>query len=110
MKAYIETLQGEVAEANRQREQARAKQAKADTRIICGISLKDQIEALMLSLPSAQRDRPWSMDEFVARLNGRYKARPHPMNIGQALRSLGWVQTRDWSRSGGGRRIWLKPK
>jgi hypothetical protein len=53
-----------------------------------------------------QRDRPWSMDELVARLQGRYSARPHPMNVGQALRALGWTQRRDWTRDGGGRRMW----
>ena len=46
------------------------------------------------------------MDELVARLQGRYSARPHPMNVGQALRALRWTQKRDWTRDGGGRRMW----
>ena len=40
-----------------------------------------QLESLMASLSPAQRNRPWTMDELVARLQGRYSARPHPMNI-----------------------------
>ncbi len=61
----------------------------------------------MNSLSPAQRRRPFTMDELVARLQGRYSARPHPMNVGQALRALGYLQKRDWTRDGGGRRVWL---
>ena len=61
----------------------------------------------MRSLSPAQRNRPWSMDELVARLKGHYSARPHAMNVGTALRQLGWVTRRDWTRDGGGRRVWL---
>ena len=60
----------------------------------------------MNSLSPAQRSRPFTMDELVARLHGRYSARPHPMHVGQALRALGWAQKRDWTRDGGGRRVW----
>ena len=60
------------------------------------------------SLPPVQRDRPWSMEDLVARLRGRYSTRPHPMNVGQALRTLGWTQRRDWTREGGGRRYWYQ--
>ena len=77
--------------------------------MLCDKPLTEQIESLMLSLPPVQQDRPWSMDELVARLQGRYSARPHPMNVGQALRALGWTQRRDWTRYGGGRRVWLRP-
>ena len=56
--------------------------------------------------PPVQRDRGWSMEELVARLSGRYTARPHPMHVGQVLRALGWAQKRDWTRDGGGRRVW----
>jgi hypothetical protein len=60
----------------------------------------------MRSLPPAQRNRPWTMDEFVARLHGRYKARPCAGSVGVALRRLGWTRLRDWSHDGGGRRVW----
>jgi hypothetical protein len=65
-----------------------------------------QIEDLMRTLPPAQRDRPWSIDEFVHRLQGKYRDRPHPADVGRALRGLGWVRVRDWSNAGGGRRYW----
>jgi len=31
------------------------------------------------------------------------------MNVGQALRALGWTQMRDWTREGGGKRYWIPP-
>jgi hypothetical protein len=46
--------------------------------------------------PRTGGNRPWSMDELVARLQGRYSARPHPMHIGTALRTT----RRDWSGFG----------
>ena len=107
--AYIENLRAASDEANQRHEEVRAKTPGADPRVLCDTPLTDQVEALMRSLPPVQRDRPWSMDEFVARLQGRYSARPHPMNVGNALRALGWESRRNYKREGGGRRIWLLP-
>ena len=104
---YLAKLREISDEANSRREEkAKDKYYHADPRVLCDKPLTDQIEALMNSLPPVQRDRPWSMDELVARLQGRYSARPHPMNVGQALRALRWTQKRDWTRDGGGRRMW----
>ena len=103
MKAYIENLRTSSDEANLRHEEAKAQPPHADTRVL---PLTEQIEALMRSLPPVQRDRPWSMDELVARLQGRYSVRPHAMHVGQALRALGWTTRRDWTHDGGGRRVW----
>ncbi len=108
-KQYIDNLRAVADEANRQHDEANAKFRHADPRVLCDKPLTEQVEELMRSLSPAQRDRPWSMDELVVRLRGRYSARPHPMNVGQALRALGWVQRRDWTRDGGGRRSWSSP-
>ena len=61
----------------------------------------------MISFALAEQQRRWTMAEFVARLSGRHSARPHPMQVGQALRALSWTQARDWTNEGGGRRYWL---
>ena len=104
---YLAKLRKIFDEANlRHDEEVKAQRKPTDPRVLCDKPLTDQIEALMNSLPPVQRDRPWSMDELVARLQGRYSARPHPMNVGQALRALRWTQKRDWTRDGGGRRMW----
>ena len=107
-KAYIQNLRASSDEANRQHEEAKAKSHHADTRVVCDKPLTEQIEELMRSLSPAQRNRPWSMDDLLVRLQGRYSARPHAMNVGQALRAMGWTQKRDWTRDGGGRRVWLE--
>ena len=105
-KTYIAKLKADAEAANLRAKKSKSKSQKADKRILCDIPLTKQVEVLMRSLPPAQRDRPWSMDEFINRLEGRYSARPHPMKVGQALRSLGWVAHRDWTRNGEGRRVW----
>ena len=69
-----------------------------------------QLEELMLSLPPSLCSRPWAMEDFLNRLEGRYRNRPHPANVGLALRKLGWVRRRDWSANGGGRRFWYVGK
>jgi hypothetical protein len=106
MQAYIDQLRAETEAANLRCKEAKEKIQCADTRVLCDIHLTDQIESLMRSLSPAQRNRPWSMEELLVRLQGRYSARPHAMNVGQALRQLGWASSRDWSAQGAGRRVW----
>jgi hypothetical protein len=106
MKTYIDQLKADTAEADNLRsEEAKDNRQHADTRVLCDKPLTDQIESLMRSLPPVQRERPWPMVDLVARLQGRYSARPHSMHV----RALGWTQRRDWTRFGGGRRVWLGP-
>jgi hypothetical protein len=106
-KVYIAQLKARTAEVNLRRDVVKSKRQHADPRVLCDKPLTEQIEELMLSLPPAQRDRPWSMEEMCLRLKGKYSASPHPMHVGQALRALRWTQRRDWTRDGGGgRRYW----
>ncbi len=107
MKHHIEHLQAVAEQAQRQREGALTARNR-DSRIHCDTPLTEQIEALMRSLPPAQRDRPWSMDDLIARLQGRYNARPSAGDVGIALRKIGWTRVRDWSEGGAGRRAWKK--
>ena len=109
MQSYIEQLKADTAAANQRREEALAKPKCSDPRIQCDKPLTDQISELMRSLPTALRDRPWSMDDLVARLNGRYNSKPSQGDVGQALKALSWSQRRDWTRDGGGRRYWFAP-
>ena len=106
-------LHGYIATLRRQAEDLRTREAdnkpsQNDPRVLCVKSVAQQIEELMRSLPPAQRDRAWSMDELVARLHGRYKVRPCAGEIGTALRRQGWTRVRDWGREGGGRRVWIR--
>ena len=109
MKAYLAKLKSDAGEVSSQREAVNAKIKGADTRILCDKPLTDQIQELMLSLPAAQRNQLWSMGHFVALLQGRFSARPHTMNVGQALRALGWRRQRIYARGGGGCRYWVPP-
>ena len=107
MKHYIAQLQAVAEQAQRQRDVGLLGPHK-DRRIQSNTPLTEQIEALMRSLPPAQRDRPWSMEELVLRLQGRYSERPSAGDVGLALRRLGWTPIRDWSEGGCGRRAWRR--
>lgn len=106
---YREQLRQE-AEQQRRAHEARNRRHPRDPRLQCETPLPEQIEALMRSLPPAQRNRPWSMAELVARLHGRYNPNPCAGEVGRALRALGWTTQRDWSNRGAGRRVWLSPE
>jgi hypothetical protein len=106
MKRYIENLRTSSDEANLRHEEDKTQRPHEDPRVQCDTPLATQIEAFMRSLPPVQRDRAWSMEELCLRLRGKFSASPHPMNVGQALRALGWTQKRDWSTAGAGRRYW----
>ena len=107
MKAYIQNIRKVSDEAELMHKAAAQAKHRPNSRIVCSTPLTDQINGLMRSLPPAQRDRYWSMDDLTARLQGRYNARPCAGEVGQALRQLGWTQRRDWSQDGGGRRVWI---
>ena len=108
LRTYMQELRKSVEQTQRQC-QAEERKTFGDTRVKCDISLTEQIEALMRTLPPNQRNRPWSMDELVARLSGRYNANPSAGEVGQALRELSWIRQRDWSKNGEGRRVWCSP-
>ena len=109
LKRYISELRA-ATEADNRRRAADAAASRKHLRSALGnlTPLTEQIEDLMASLPQAQRERDWAMADLVGRLQGRYRDRPHAANVGQALRALGWTQQRDWSVSGGGRRVWVR--
>ena len=73
LKGYIATLKAESDEANRRRA-AKAEAMRSALRTFKPLTL--QIEELMRSLPPVLRHRPWSMDDLVGRLQGRYRDVP----------------------------------
>ena len=70
------------------------------------LTLEEQLRNFFDSLPQRLLERPWTMTEITDKLVGKYRAHPHPQHVAQALRTLGWVQKRDWTSSGRGRRYW----
>ena len=100
-KRDIERLQRDAA--------SKIKRDKNCNRLYCETPLETQVEDLMLTLPPAQQYRPWSMQELVALLKGKFRERPAPWCIAVALKKLGWSHRRLWQQYGG-RRYWLHPK
>ncbi|CAN1516150.1 hypothetical protein MCEREM21A_00948 [Sphingomonadaceae bacterium] len=110
LQEYRQHLRDLVAKQERQREAEAILKLKERRDWLGNLKpLTEQITELMLSLPPSQRDRPWSIVDLQGRLQGRYKDRPSLGNIGDALRTLGWTQRRDWTKYGGGCRLWKRP-
>lgn len=109
---YIEKLKADTAEAEAARqldEEARAKRQRVDSRIVCEVPLKQQVQEHLLSQPPIMRNKPISLMALRAQLQGRYNARPSAGDLGIALTSLGFMRVRDFSNNGNGRRFWLPP-
>jgi hypothetical protein len=110
MKAYLDQLKSDTAEANHLRdEEARAKRPPADSRIVSAIPLKQQVQEYLLNQPPIMRNKPISLMALRAQLQGRYNARPSAGDLGIVLTALGFKRVRDFSNSGGGRRFWVPP-
>ena len=112
IKSYVQQLEERRAESNRlhkirQEAETAALLAASIEKIKRTKPLDQQITELMRSLPPALRNRPWTMDELVNRLVGRYHDHPHAQHVGEALRRLGWKRERRWGEGYEGKRIWL---
>lgn len=71
--------------------------------------LTNQISDFVKTLPSSLINKPWTMAELVARLDGKYRAKPHPQKVAEALRILGWARVRCWQKGYDGVRVWVPP-
>lgn len=70
--------------------------------------LEQQILELLRSLSSDQLNRPWTMAEFVMRLKGKYRDRPHPQQVAEILTRYKWRRQRAYGLNAG--RYWFPPK
>lgn len=112
MSAYIAQLRREVDEEKRLHEIKAKAQAEATTVKLqerCVKPLTVQITELMSTIPPSMRDRPWSIQDLVSRLQGKYRDRPHTQHVGSALRQLGWCRERRWGHGYDGVRVWMPP-
>ncbi len=72
--------------------------------------LLTQLERLFATMPANQRRRDFTVAELVPRLQGEFRAHPSAAGIAAALKQLGFAQHRDYSRAGGGARVWRRSK
>lgn len=71
--------------------------------------LVDQVRDLLANLPPAQKMRI-SLPMLLPHLQGKYRDRPHFIQVAKALRQLGYRQMRSWKKSDAGARYWLAPE
>ena len=70
-------------------------------------SLEIQIQRWWVNLPPVMQQRRFQILEVAAQCKGLYRDRPALREIANALRALGWVETRDWTTLGRNRRLWI---
>lgn len=70
--------------------------------------LLTQLERLFATMPANQRRRDYTVAELVPRLQGEFRAHPSAAGVAAALKQLGFTQHRDYSRAGGGARVWRR--
>jgi len=99
-------LQNKLMESRRKRSESHRRQLAY---IDSFVPLEHQIQRWWNGLSDDLKHRPFSTMELVVQLRGRYKERPAASAVATALRKLGFVQYRDWTSSGQGRRLWKVP-
>ena len=96
-------LKDRVKESRRIRSEAHRKQLEY---VESFVPLEEQIQRWWRGLSASVQQRPFSTRDLVAQLRGRYKQRPAASAVATALRKLGFIQYRDWSKNGQGCRLW----
>jgi hypothetical protein len=106
--SYIDGLYKIVEQEKQERELAKEQELASLQTMQPPIKcLEQQILELVRSLSSDQLTRPWTMDEFVMRLGGKYRDRPHPQQVGEILKRFNWERRRSYGKNSG--RYWLPP-
>ena len=112
LRSYIDGLYKHLEKVEKEREQLQAKrnqQVITDSFSRSTKPLEQQIVEFLRTQSPDQLKRPWTMDEFVMHLDGQWRDRPHPQQVGETLRKLGWQRRRCYSRQAASRRYWFPP-
>ncbi len=108
LRNYMESLHKLVEEQDKARELAKQQETAALQTMQPSVKLlEQQFFELVRSLNSDQLNRPWTMSEFVMRLKGKYRNRPHPQKISEILKRHNWRRHRTYGINTG--RYWLPP-
>jgi hypothetical protein len=102
-------MRGYIAQLERMTEAAVAeKAATPKTSASDYTPLPIQLQNLFATLPANQRNRDWTVAELIPRLQGQFRSAPSAAKVAAALKQLGFTQNRDYSRAGGGARLWRR--
>jgi hypothetical protein len=100
MKGYIESLRRMTEAANAEKHSGPPPSATTYTPLLT------QLERLLATMPENQRRRDFTVAELSPRLQGEFRVHPSAAGVAAALKQLGFTQHRDYSRAGGGARVW----
>jgi hypothetical protein len=82
---------------------------KQDTNCANWEPIEAQIKRWWFSLPPIMQQRRFQITEIASHCRGKFLERPALREVASALRSLGWREVRDWTKSGRNLRQWLPP-
>ena len=102
MKGYIDSLRRMTEAANAE------KRTEPNTSATAYTPLLVQLERLFATMPANQRCRDFTVAELIPRLQGEFRVHPSAAGVAAALKQLGFTQRRDYSRAGGGARVWSR--
>jgi len=101
MKGYIAQLERMTAAAN-----AAAANTATPPNPAAYTPLTTQLQYLFATMTENQRNRDYSVTELIPRLKGQFRSAPSAAKVAAALKQLGFTQNRDYSKAGGGARVW----
>lgn len=110
LRSYIDGLYKHLEKVEEERKQAKQQEtASLQTMHPPVKPLELQLVEYFRTLSQTQTSRPWSLSELIVQLEGKYSDRPHPQQVGEILRKLGWQRRRVYGTQGRGRRYWFPP-
>ncbi len=102
-------MKGYIAQLIRMTEAANAeKRSESPPSATTYTPLLTQLERLFATMTENQRRRDLTAAELIPRLQGEFRAHPSAAGVAAALKQLGFTQRRDYSRAGGGARVWRR--
>ena len=102
-------MKGYIAQLIRMTEAANAeKRSESPPSATTYTPLLTQLERLFATMPANQRCRDFTAAELIPRLQGEFRPAPSAAGVAAALKQLGFTQRRDYSRAGGGARVWRR--
>lgn len=111
MATYLETTRAHCEQLRAEKTQtARLADAKSTAQWTERLTpLEDRLAKLLATIPVEIKSQGISLAAIRTMLSGKWRGNCHPGELGSALRQLGYVRKRNWSKSDGAFKArWIK--
>lgn len=101
MPTYLESMKAMSAEQSAKASSAKTEQSKQSSNRWAErlTPLEDRLARLLSTMPEEMTTEGLALNDLRRLLSGKWRGNCHPGELGAALRKLGYVRKRNWSKS-----------